>query len=428
MEAVKNNKMLISAFIVAAIFITVTFPDEGVEIQRTIISKFHMKVVIALGAVFLSYYVTRNPKRKPQPIVSFSDTLKMKAMLIRSYGTHRMEIGTMPRPKVTKPYDVLIKVKAASLNPIDFRVKEGYGQELLKKRREMMGFSNSFPIVVGRDCSGEVVEVGSHVSQFKPGDEVWASGSIFHTPGTLAQYFLTSDQLISKKPTNIGHIEAASLPYVITTSWQAFLKAGINATTAKGKRVLILAGTGGVGSIAIQILKAWGCHVTTTCSADGIEMVKRLGADRAIDYKKESLVAAVEDKEKFDFVFCTRGGDDTYKTCLAVCRPGGCVVTIVTSVVRNLDKYGYILGTIKNFIDILKYRHFQKWMYNKDFRYSFHEPDGPFLQEVAELVEAGKVKGCIDRSYEFVRTNEALEKLKEGHARGKFVVSVPQDE
>ncbi|XP_071835733.1 reticulon-4-interacting protein 1, mitochondrial-like [Apostichopus japonicus] len=424
--AVEGSKMcFVSAFMFVATAATLLTPDKGFEVTMGTVTKTHIKLAVAACAVIVSYRLLKSTNKQVEPAILFSDTKKMKAILVKSYGTHPMEIGTIARPRVTKATDVLIRVKAASLNPIDYRVKEGYGRNMLEHIRTKLGFSNEFPFVIGRDCSGVVEEVGELVMNFKPGDEVWTSVMLFHPAGTLAQYFLTSERDVSLKPKNMTHTQSASLPYVINTSYPALQKAGVNPSSAKGKRVLVLAGTGGIGSFVIQLLKAWECHVTTTCSADGFEMVRSLGADDVIDYKKESLVSAMEGKERFDYVFCTRGGNDTYRSCLAVCRSGGAVVTIVTPVMRNLDRFGFIIGSVVNLVDKIKIKIPQKLFYGKLFVHSFHEQSGARLGEIAELVQEGKIRACIDTTYDMLDANDALNRVKQGHARGKMVVTIP---
>ncbi|PIK40929.1 putative reticulon-4-interacting protein 1-like, mitochondrial [Apostichopus japonicus] len=379
--AVEGSKMcFVSAFMFVATAATLLTPDKGFEVTMGTVTKTHIKLAVAACAVIVSYRLLKSTNKQVEPAILFSDTKKMKAILVKSYGTHPMEIGTIARPRVTKATDVLIRVKAASLNPIDYRVKEGYGRNMLEHIRTKLGIKEQYGVSVSSPTTVDCYLYHEIQAGKQPRlDECHA----LHPAGTLAQYFLTSERDVSLKPKNMTHTQSASLPYVINTSYPALQKAGVNPSSAKGKRVLVLAGTGGIGSFVIQLLKAWECHVTTTCSADGFEMVRSLGADDVIDYKKESLVSAMEGKERFDYVFCTRGGNDTYRSCLAVCRSGGAV----------------------------------KLFYGKLFVHSFHEQSGARLGEIAELVQEGKIRACIDTTYDMLDANDALNRVKQGHAR-----------
>ena len=218
----------------------------------------------------------------------------MKALVIHRYGTNDVvSLEDVPDPAL-RPRDVLIETHAASVNPVDFKLRSG-------KLKAVRAFD--FPIILGCDVSGVVKQVGPEVTKFKPGDAVFASLENDRL-GAFAERVAADESVVAKKPASLDHEAAAAIPLVGLTSWQALAEHGKVGT---GSKVLIHAGAGGIGTIAIQIAKCLGAHVATTTSTKNLEFVKSLGADTVIDYTKQEFSRVIFD---YDVVFETLGVDD----------------------------------------------------------------------------------------------------------------------
>ncbi|XP_038057611.1 uncharacterized protein LOC119729155 isoform X2 [Patiria miniata] len=359
--------------------------------------------------------------------VYFSSVHRMRALLTKAYGSETPVVcEEHPRPKVVLPDDILVRVHAASINPIDVKIREGYGKRGLNfmrgKSQMPAGDGKELPLIQGRDCSGVVEAVGEAVSKVKVGDEVWASLSVAPIPGTYAEYVLLKEGLVSQKPSSLTHVQSAALGYVAMTTWGALVKTAVlGPDKTAGKRVLILAGTGGIGSFAIQLVKAWGGHVTTSCSTSGIEMVEKLGADEVVDYRKTDLESALKDKPRFDVVLDTLG-PAYYQTCLNLTKRGGCVVTLDSPALKTLDQYGFLLGLPKALYDLFRISIPQKLFYGRSFKYGFVAASADALDVVASLVEQKKIQPIVEKVYSLEDGNEALGHVQKGHARGKTVL------
>ena len=217
----------------------------------------------------------------------------MKAAFIRHYGNNdAIEISHQPMPAIG-PHDVLIKVHAASINPVDYKIRDGDLKVILPLK---------FPLILGNDCSGEVEKIGTDVRAFKPGDAVYARVDKDRI-GTFAEYAVAAESSIALKPNNLSYIEAASIPLVGLTAWQALIDIG---KLTSGGKVLVHAGSGGVGTFAIQLAKHWGAAVATTASARNADLLKQLGADIVIDYKTQRFEEMLSD---YDLVFDTQAGE-----------------------------------------------------------------------------------------------------------------------
>lgn len=306
----------------------------------------------------------------------------MKAAIIKEYGK-QVEIADVPHPELLVD-SVLIEVHAASVNPIDNLVRSGY-------MKDMMPIS--FPYTMGYDVSGVVLEVGDKVSKFKKGDEVYSRINQMQA-GTIAEYALVKEEDLALKPSNISHEEAASIPLVGLTAWQALVTKG---NLKKGQKVLIHAGSGGVGTLAIQIAKHLGAEVATTTSAVNSEMVKNLGADVVIDYKTQKFEEELSD---YDLVFDLMGGE-IMKNSFKILKKGGCLVSIKGQDTEGLaEQYG------------VRFDAFFMW------------PSGEMLSQLGKLISDGVLKPIIDRSYSIEQTQEAYDYLQTGRAKGKIVIQV----
>lgn len=326
----------------------------------------------------------------------------MKALQLVKYGEIKdsLVFNEVSKPTI-QATDILIEIEAAAINPIDKGITLGNLQGMLPI---------PLPSTMAYDVSGTVVEKGDEVKSFEVGDLVYARVPQ-EQMGTLAEYVAVTSQAVSKKPGNISFEEAASLPLAGLTALQSLESAGIKAND----KVLIHAGSGGVGSLAIQYAKTKGAYVYTTTSTDNVNWVKELGADRVIDYKKEDYKTIVKDA---DIVFDTLGENYSLEA-FEVVKQGG----IVVSVVGPLDE-----ETAKMFgmADYKLPEELAKLVKKSEasYKFIFMHPNGAHLSEIKSLVEDEKIKPIIDKVYPFSESIEAFTHLATGRAKGKIVIKI----
>ncbi|CAK6961820.1 reticulon-4-interacting protein 1 homolog%2C mitochondrial-like [Scomber scombrus] len=358
----------------------------------------------------------------------------MSAWVIDQYGTNGLLRHTeeITIPTISSASEVMIQVHAASLNPLDISMRGGYGATVLKLRRDPLSVMNTdseFPLILGRDVSGVVVDCGAEVTHFAPGDEVWAAVPPWKQ-GSLAEFVTLTEYEVSHKPKLLSHTEAASIPYVANTALSALVNAaGLCRDSSSNKRILITGGSGGVGTFSIQLLKAWGAHVTVTCSQNAEGLVRGLGADEVVDYTAVNVADQLEIMEKFDVIIDCVGGD-TELWAMGLLKPwaGAKYVTLVTPLLHNTDSMGLLDGTF-NAVCNLQSKAIQNIISNGVFyRWGFYTPDGPALDEVSRLVDAGKILPVVEAQFPFAHVPQAFQKLEEGHARGKTVVRVADED
>ncbi|XP_034018206.1 reticulon-4-interacting protein 1 homolog, mitochondrial-like isoform X2 [Thalassophryne amazonica] len=358
----------------------------------------------------------------------------MSAWVIDQYGTNESlrYSEEITLPIVSCANEVMIKVHASSLNPLDVAMRGGYGAKLMKLRKDpmcTMDDNSEFPLILGRDVSGVIVDCGSEVSHFSPGDEVWAAVAPWKQ-GSLAEFVTLRESEVSHKPKLLSHPEAASIPYVASTAMSALVNVGgLCRNSANNKRVLITGGSGGVGTFSIQLLKAWGAHVTVTCSHNAEGLVRGLGADEVVDYTAGDVAAQLERMEKFDLILDNVGGDAEHWG-LDLLKPwsGAKYVTLVTPLLHNIDSMGLLGGMFQSGF-MLQNKAVQSILSNGTFyRWGFFAPDGPALDEVSLLVDAGKILPVVEAQFPFTQVPQAFQKLEMGHARGKTVVRVTEED
>ncbi|XP_056674612.1 reticulon-4-interacting protein 1, mitochondrial isoform X5 [Monodelphis domestica] len=288
----------------------------------------------------------------------------------------------------------------------------------------MKDIGQEFPLTLGRDVSGVVMECGLSVTYFKPGDQVWAAVPPWKQ-GTLSEFVVASANEVSHKPKSLSHTEAASLPYVALTAWSALSKVGgLNGKNCKGKRVLILGASGGIGTFATQLLKAWGAHVTAVCSGDASALVKKLGADDIIDYRSGNVEEQLKSLKLFDFVLDNvGGGTEDWAPKYLKKWSGATYVTLVTPFLLNIDQLGVADGMVQTGFTMgsKSLKHLCQGIH---YRWAFFMASGVYLDDIAELVEAGKVRPVIEQTFPFSQVPQAFLKAEGGHARGKTVVKV----
>lgn len=332
----------------------------------------------------------------------------MKAFVIDRYGRKNgIRAGDMPMPEPRED-DVLIQIHAAGVNPLDSKIRDGEFKLILPYR---------LPLILGNDLAGVVVRVGSRARRFKPGDEVYARPHKDRI-GTFAEFIAVKEDAVALKPAALTMAEAASIPLVGLTAWQALIEKG---QLKNGQKVLIHAGSGGVGTFAIQLAKHVGATVATTTSARNIELVKRLGADIVIDYQKDDFSAILKD---YDLVLDTQGGNALEKS-LRVLKPGGKLIGIAGPPDPDFAKAMGDSWFLKTVMRFLSYR-IRKAAKRHGVSYSFvfMRADGGQLSQIAKLIDAGAIRPVIDQVFPFESTKEALTYVETGRAKGKVVIKI----
>lgn len=333
----------------------------------------------------------------------------MRHYVQTGHGPMRGNVSLVEAPDpVPGPGEIAIQMHAAGLNPVDFKIVRGALRPVMKvKMPDPMGF----------DGSGVVVAAGPRVTRFKTGDAVFFRAALDHR-GSFAEIFCVAEQYATVKPHALTHAEAASLPLVALTTVQGLVdRAGAKA----GQSILIHAGSGGIGSFAVQYAKAIGMEVTATTSSRNAEMVRGLGADHVIEYDKEDYRKR---PARYDIVYDTLGGDfslDAFK----VLKPGGAVVSIAgppTVEMADQLKLGWFMHLAMSFLS-RKVRAAARRVGGRYFGY-FTESDGVQLAAIGEMAASAKIRAVIDREFPFEQLVDALEYLETGRAKGKVVLSV----
>lgn len=331
----------------------------------------------------------------------------MRAALLREYGPpEALAVAEVPEPHVG-PLDVLVRVAAAAVNPVDTKIREGYQRAIIRLR---------LPAVLGMDVSGTVVRVGARVTGFAPGDEVWASPH-HARQGGYAELVAIRASEVARKPASLTHVEAASLPLVALTAWDALVRHG---KLTAGQRVLIQAGAGGVGTAAIQLARHLGAEVLTTASAKNHELVKRLGAHVAIDYRTERYEDVARD---VDLVIDSLGGEDLSRA-LATVRRGGRIVGLMSGMPEAAKTYGPSLGALVAGLRLARLAARARLTKGVRFMPIARKPDGAVLAGLARLVDEGALTPVVEATFPLEEVAAAHRRLETGRVRGKLVLTV----
>jgi NADPH:quinone reductase-like Zn-dependent oxidoreductase len=332
----------------------------------------------------------------------------MKAFVLCKYGKNRaMRLTDVPTPELRED-EVLVQVHAAGVNLLDSKIRSGEFKLILPYR---------MPLVLGHDVAGEVVKVGARVRQFKPGDKVYARPDDFRI-GTFAEFVPVKDASLSLKPQGLSMEEAASIPLVALTAWQALVE---KAKLKRGQKVFIQAGSGGVGTFAIQLAKHLGATVATTTSTGNVALVKSLGADVVIDYKTQDFEDVLRD---YDVVLNSQDGK-TLEKSLRVLKRGGKLISISGPPDPEFSKEIGASAFVKLAMRLLSSGIRRKAKSRGvDYSFLFMRANGTQLREITRLFDAGVIKPVIDRVFAFEQTNEALAHVEAGRAKGKVVIKV----
>ncbi len=318
----------------------------------------------------------------------------MKAITLRSFGGPDVfELVDVPTPRPGAG-QVLVRVHATSINPLDFQVRRGDYPDLVP-----------LPAITGHDVSGVVEEIGAGVTAFAVGDEVWYTPQIFNGPGSYAEYHVAAEHIIGKKPASLSHLEAASLSLVGGTAWEALV---VRAALRVGETILVHGGAGGVGHVAIQLAKSIGARVITTVREPNFEFARNMGADVVIDYEAEDYVKAVmreTDGRGVDVIFDTIGGDTLSRSPDALSQ----------------------LGRLVSIVDIAQPQNLiQAWGKNASYHFVFTRQNRGKLDELGALVERGQIRPHIGATYPLAEISVAHARLesRDKSLKGKIAISV----
>ena len=332
----------------------------------------------------------------------------MKAYIIDRYDKSAdLQLTEVAKPAV-EDNEVLVEVHASALNPLDTKIKSGEFKLILPYK---------FPLILGHDAAGVVTQIGKNVKQFKVGDKVYSRPGDFHI-GTFAQYIAINESQVALTPKNLTMEEAAAIPLVALTAWQALVEIG---NVQKGQKVFIHAGSGGVGTIAIQLAKHLGATVATTASERNFDTLKKLGADLLIDYKKQDFETVLKD---YDLVLNSQD-TDTLKKSLNVLKAGGKLISISgppTPDFARANNVPWYVKIITTLISSAVRKKAEKL--GVQYTFLFMRAEGKQLREITKLIEAGIIKPVVDKVFEFRHTNEAMQYLDSGRAKGKVVVKL----
>lgn len=333
----------------------------------------------------------------------------MKAFAIDRFKSD-LTMREVPEP-VPGPGDVVVTIAAASVNPLDLKLRDGEFRAILPY---------GLPLILGNDLAGTVVAVGAGVRRFKVGDEVYARPATSRI-GTFAERIAIAEADLALKPSRIGMLEAAALPLVTLTAWQALVE---RAKVKPGQKVLIHAGSGGVGTAAIQLAKHLGATVATTTSAGNADLVKRIGADIVIDYRRDDFT---KELNSYDVVLHSLG-PDVLERSLAALKPGGALISISgppdPAFAREIGA-NFVIRQLLRLMSSRIRRNAKE--HGAAYSFLFMRADGAQLAEIAALVDAGAIRPVIDQVFDFDETPAAMERVASGRARGKVVIRVSTD-
>jgi len=332
----------------------------------------------------------------------------MKAFTVDRYGKNSaLRLADVPTPDL-RDDEILVQVHAAGVNLIDAKVRNGEFKLLLPYKT---------PFVLGHDVAGVVVKVGRSVKMFKPGDEVYSRPDDFRI-GTFAEFVAIKEASLALKPKNLSMEEAASIPLVALTVWQALVE---RAKLKKGQKVFVQAGSGGVGTFAIQLAKHMGATVATTTSTSNVDWVRALGADVVVDYKKDDFESILSG---YDVVLNSQD-EQTLKKSLNVLQPGGQLISISgppTPEFADAQKSPWFVKQVMRALSFSTRRKAKQR--NVGYSFLFMKASGSQLQQITPLFESGAIRPVIDKVFPFDATNDALAYVESGRAKGKVVIKV----
>ncbi|MGH2666299.1 NADP-dependent oxidoreductase [Flavobacterium sp.] len=333
----------------------------------------------------------------------------MKAFIVKKYGKKEPLYLTEVSNPTLKSDEVLVQIHAAGVNLLDSMIRMGEFKLFLPYKT---------PFVNGHDLAGIVTKIGSQVQNFKVGNAVYSRVADYRI-GTFAEYISVNENDLALQPKNLTMEEAASIPLVGLTAWQSLVEI---ANLQKGQKVFIQAGSGGVGTFAIQLAKHLGAFVATTTSTTNIDLVKNLGADLVIDYKKEDFETKLKN---FDLVLHSNRDPKILESSMRILKPGGKLISLVGPPTPEFAEEigtGWFFKLITKFLSAGVKKKEKKL--NVSFQFLFMRAEGKQLSEITSLIEAGIIKPVIDKVFPFEQTNDAMAYVESGRAKGKVVIKV----
>lgn len=332
----------------------------------------------------------------------------MKAFVINKYSKNgSLQLTEMSVPEV-KDQDILVDIHAAGVNLLDSKIKTGEFKLILPYK---------LPLILGHDVAGVITKVGKNVTKFKVGDEVYARVRD-HRIGTFAEFIAINEADAALKPKNLSMEEAASIPLVALTAWQVLVE---RAKIKKGEKVFIQAGSGGVGTVAIQLAKHLGATVATTASAKSFDFLEKLGADIVIDYKNSDFENSLSN---YDVVLNSQD-KETLEKSLKILKSGGKLISISGPPTPDFAKEIKAPWFVKIILSLISSGIRKKAKAkNVDYSFLFMKADGEQLNEITKLIEAGIIEPVMDKVFPFDKTNEALSYVESGRAKGKVVIKI----
>ncbi|KMZ65109.1 hypothetical protein ZOSMA_339G00050 [Zostera marina] len=329
-------------------------------------------------------------------------------VLTRFGGPEVLEIHPAVAIPDLKPREVLVRSRAVSVNPLDTRMRAGYGRSIFKPL---------LPLILGRDVSGEVAGVGSSVKSLVVGQDVFGALHPTAVRGTYADYAVLSEDELTLKPPALTHVEASAIPFAALTAWRGLM---CTARLEKGERLLVLGGGGAVGLAAIQLAVSIGCRVSTTCGCKSFDQVISTGAEQAINYEAEDIESTL--KGNFDAVLDTIGSETTERIGTNVLRKDGYYMTLQGEAASLSDSYGFAVG-IPIATSILLKKQFQyRNSHEIEYRWVYMRSDAEGLDEIRRLSEAGKLKIPVEKTFLITEAKEAHEAKEKGRIPGKVVL------
>ncbi|KAI3466080.1 hypothetical protein Pfo_022743 [Paulownia fortunei] len=331
-------------------------------------------------------------------------------LLPRFGGPEVLELRDYVHIPGLKPNEVLVRARAVSVNPLDTRMRSGYGRSL---------FEPLLPVILGRDISGEVAAVGHSVRSLSVGQEVFGALHPTAVRGTYTEYAILAEDELTPKPETISHVEASAIPFAALTAWRALRS---TARIKQGQRVLVVGGGGAVGFSAIQLAVAVGCHVSTTCGGESIDRILAAGAEQAVDYTTEDYEVSI--KGYFDAVLDTIGAPETERMGINLLKRGGHYMTLQGEAASFTDRYGLAIGlAMATTILVTKQIHY-RLSHGIDYQWTYMRADAEGLDEIRRLSDVGKLKIPVEKTFPIAQVREAHEAKDKRIISGKVVLEL----
>ncbi len=341
----------------------------------------------------------------------------MRAVEFYAYGpaSQVLRVAEDALPPIPGASEVLIRVLAASVNPVDCAIRNGYGKDVFRLKGQVG--PEPFPQRLGRDAAGVVQAVGANVKGFQAGERVYCAP----TKACQANLIAVDASEVAHMPAGLSFLEAASLPFVALTAWSALVgQAGLDEASAHQKRILITRGAGGVGSFAIQLMKAWGAYVATTCRSRHVDYLRQLRPDHIVDYTQTPIPEAVSHIDvALDSSF------DAQEAVLSTLKThaGASYITIVSPKMRLIDEFGLKEGVRRADAQLAEKVHAQSLL-GRHYYWGFMKPDGAALAKVTQRIESGQIRPLIDKVFPLEQIALAHEYCESGEAQGKIVIDM----